>query len=120
MNDPKTRILAYLVMAFCLPMIPGCAGNSKTVDLGSSLVFNTAAARCPAASARDVKEARRWVGVPKPDVSADGQQAYSVAAFQKWIDSHESGEWRKNRSIRRVIAEHEKCRTGNATGAGAV
>jgi len=80
-------------------------------------VTDTAAMRCPKPSKQDADEFRRWVGVPKPDVNSGGRPAYSVAALQKWIDRHESAEWRKNRAGRRLIDENRRCR-GEAVPAG--
>lgn len=92
-------------------MILGCAQKSNVVGLSAALVTDTAAIRCPAASARDAQEARRWVGVPKPDAkTAAGEDTYSVAALQQWIDRHEAGQYRKNRVLRRVLDEYAKCR----------
>lgn len=108
-----------LLLAFCLPMIPGCGTSSDLVSLDAAVVVDNAAARCPAPAAKDVAEFNRFVAIPSPDVKTAGADAYSVAALQRWIDSHEAGQWRKNQSGRRLIREIEVCRGGRNQSNGA-
>jgi hypothetical protein len=90
-------------------MIHGCATNDS-VNIGASITTDTSPIKCPAISRSDRAEARRAVKAPAPDAKRNGADAYSVAALQSWIDQYEISETRKNRVIRRVVFEHDKCR----------
>jgi len=85
------------------------------VVIAAPLVVDHAAARCPAADARAAREFRAQTAFPRPDVTLPtGDPALSRTAVQKWLDSYEANERRKNATGQRVLREYERCRTGPA------
>jgi predicted ATP-grasp superfamily ATP-dependent carboligase len=79
------------------------------------LVVKEATLSCPEIDASAKAEANRTTAAPKPDtVNAEGKPYVSVDAIRKKTDELRSAEERKNRAIKRVLKEHDRCRSGAA------
>lgn len=79
------------------------------------LVVKEATLSCPEADASAKAEANRITAAPKPDtVNADGKPYVSIDGLRAKTDELRAAEERKNRTIRRVLKEHDRCRSGAA------
>ncbi len=92
---------------------PGWLVGAETPDWSSPLVVVDSTLRCPEADPAARREATLTTAAPVPDVrDADGTPAVSSAALKAKIDEFRASQVRKNRTLTRVLNEHDRCRTG--------